>query len=232
MLLHKLKDAAIAAWASIDSLNSVNFYFQWASAILVLLSFLLAAISITLTWRKDILQRAEDLRKEEAIASTHKMAAKLEADAASSRLEQEKFRKENLELQKTIEQERVARLEIEERIAPRRISSEQARLLESMVKPLAGQAIEIESASGFEVERFATELVAAFRRAGCVVVGALGTVTVGSSYPPGVTMRVGQDSIAKAELVAAALIASKIAPKPIAAVHSPKGLTITVGEKP
>jgi|SRR5581483_25631 len=63
------------------------------------------------------------------------------------------------------EQERLARLRIEERLAARRISPEQLRDLVQALKPYANSTVVVDRLGDFEARQFADELIKAFSAA-------------------------------------------------------------------
>lgn len=92
-------------------------------------------------------------RGEEAVASAAKAnegmaiaqtnAEQARAQAANALTEQEKLRQENLRLSIKFEEERIARLKIEERLAPRRLTKEQQRTIVGKVLPFSGQKLNL-----------------------------------------------------------------------------------------
>ena len=138
-LLAKSMEKVSAIWNSIDSLGSLNFWAQVILAGFVLGTFFFTAVSLIATWRKEGLQRAQDLKKEEQIAATSQLAAdaneraaKLEVTAEEAKAEQKRLdlqietqRAENLKLQSQVEQERTERLKLQRRVIPRRLSDAQ-----------------------------------------------------------------------------------------------------------
>jgi hypothetical protein len=130
-------------WNSTDSLSSVVTTANWGIAITLLLGCVLTAITIIAGNRKGDLLRTVDREREERISQAQATAElarteqkRLELGVAQAHVEQEELRKQNLELQSRVEQERTARLQIEERMRPRRLSPQQRQAIRTALPPM------------------------------------------------------------------------------------------------
>src|SRR6202035_5672364 len=99
-------------WSSVDSLSSVVTKANWGIAGTLLLGCLFTALSIVAGNRKDELLKSAEIEKAQKIADANRVAGganqraaeanertkTMEVKAETARLEQEKIRKQNLEL--------------------------------------------------------------------------------------------------------------------------------------
>jgi hypothetical protein len=94
----------------------------------------------------------------------------LEAQAEQLRVEQGQIRRQNLELQSQVEREHSARLQIEERLAPRVLSAEQIDRLMEALRPLKGKSVQLASTVGnAEAARYGEQLTFIMQHAGLSV---------------------------------------------------------------
>lgn len=116
--------------------------------------------------------KAEQARKDLAeankqIAIAQANAEQARAQAANALTEQEKLRQENLQLSIKLEEERTARLKIEERLAPRNLTPKQQRIVADKLRPFAGQKLNlIASTDTLEVVNIAKEILSILKEAG------------------------------------------------------------------
>lgn len=95
----------------------------------------------------------------------------LEAQIAQSGADQERLRTENLELQSKVEKERLARLQIEERLAPRSLSRKGREAIAAELTPLGRQRIDfLLYPNDAEIVGIAEQLAQALQMAGWTVV--------------------------------------------------------------
>lgn len=217
---------------------------NWAySTYVVLVSFTALATFFVVFLSSRVAQqrKAELIRAQAETAKAYAEAVRAAANAeeaktqaASAMLEQEKLRQENLQLSIRLEEERKARLEIEERLAPRRISDTQHEFIVAHLIKFKGQKVTLFPCAGDgEIERFASQLATALRKAGIEVAVTPRMVFGGAQN--GVTMQIGNDRLKLANAISEALILSKVVKSPaIPATKSAddNDLTITVGPKP
>jgi len=161
-------------------------------------------------------KEAGDARRESAQASER--AARLEKDAA--------------ELNRKAEEERLARVKLEEYNAPRRITDKQTEILLTELKPMRGKKLLLMTLIGDpETAAFAQRLLAAFKAAGLEVEPSSGMMTI---TPSGLTFTIGANRALDAEVVGNGLTkAGIITTKPIHAQmdDKPDNLTLVVGPK-
>ncbi|ASW07867.1 hypothetical protein [Rhizobium sp. 11515TR] len=90
-----------------------------------------------------------------------------ESETAKANENAEIVRKSNLVLQSDLERERAARLKLENKVAPRHLRAEQAKVIVEAIKPFQGQRILVTSIMGdAEAETYAVEFIGMFREAG------------------------------------------------------------------
>jgi outer membrane murein-binding lipoprotein Lpp len=113
--------------------------------------------------------------------------AKERAATANSRAEE--LKKENLETQKKLEDERLARAEIEERVAFRRIPEKQRSEMASRLKAFARQAASVWFHAGdYEGSVFASDIASALETAGWDVFAPASMMQLAESGRRGSTM--------------------------------------------
>lgn len=151
-------------WNSVDNLSSVVTKANWGIATTLLFGCVFTAISIIAGNRKDELLKVGDLEREERIAQAKGLAAdanersvklevtaeqarleqkRLEVDVERSRAEQEKVRQENLKLSIRFEAERTARLQLEERLSPRKLMEAQRLAIDRVLRSAPKQKVRI-----------------------------------------------------------------------------------------
>jgi len=178
--------------------------------------------------QRDIAQANE--RAQDAI----KGQRQLEQAAEEARLKQREAEQTTAELQLKVEQEKLARVKIEERLAGRYISPEQTASLSQDLKPLRGKKVVIGFVSGVpETAKFSTILAAKLRSAGVIVDDPVPMLLLGS-VKPGIAMVIGKNRLTEAEILANALANSGLASKPVPADmdnNNADTLQLTVGPK-
>jgi outer membrane murein-binding lipoprotein Lpp len=134
-------------------------------------------------------RQAAVLRLEAEAARKDISTAKAEAARANERAANAE--KEAARLNKIAEEERLARIKIEERLRPRRLSQEQREALRSALSPLMGTNVRIVTLfSDTEGKQYAQDFADVFSRAGWKVPGGVGAASFGDAIPVGVTVRV------------------------------------------
>ena len=132
-------EIATAAW--------IHTLWFWAYVGLLLLT----AVATVLLWRagnkyQDAIKGDAEARIEEAkteAAKANEGLAKANADIARLTADSARLNLEVAKAQKETEQERIARLKIEEKVAPRRITKEQQETIAGKLKSFAGQRINV-----------------------------------------------------------------------------------------
>jgi hypothetical protein len=169
-----------------------------------------------------------------ANAASHEAVAKV-ADAEARIAEANRRAAEAV---KAAETERLARLKIEERLAPRRMSAEQTATLVRDLKSLNGHKVTLFFISGdLEAAAFADLLGSAFKTAGLIVETRPGMIL--GTVKRGISFDIGKNRFADADILANALIDAALADKPVPANRLPEEdltrvdeLQVVVGPKP
>lgn len=192
----------------------------------------------------DANKEAEDVRIEAAsalsqIAQAKKDAESARRDAESFKLDIAKANARAAEANQKAEEEKLARLKIEETLAPRRISAEQTATLVADLRPLTGKKVILFFISGDPETAAFTELLrGALTKAGLAVETRPGMIL--GNVQPGITMSIGKNRLADANFLANALIQAGLAEKPVPAERLPEGeegksrwdeLTLVIGPK-
>lgn len=148
------------------SLPVADAILNWANVFLVLGGLMTVTATVTVIWATGVRERYAD----ERISANELMTAKAKSDAADARALTASIETENLKLQARVEEERAARLLIEERLSPRRLTSDQKIKLAVDLAPFHGQKIRVLSPHNTEGNEYAIDFIEVFRRAGWVVV--------------------------------------------------------------
>ena len=158
---------AIKRFSIVDmSLPAANFWFN-ASNIALLIGALLVALGTYGVFKTGAIKEKYG---DERTSFNESETAKAKATASKADENAEVVRKSNLLLQSDLEKERAARLRLENQLAPRRLSTDQAHALIEALKPFAGQKIDIVFPSGDnEASDYAAEFEAVFKSAGWVI---------------------------------------------------------------
>lgn len=165
-------------------------------------------------------------------AEAHKEQRRLEIDMAHVWAHNEQLRKENLELQLVVEQERAARLRLEERSGARHITEGQRQPIQSALAAFKGQKMLLTTHAGdAESAAFASEIKAALAGAGLVVSAA--PALVFGKPQPGITLEVGTHRRQFATALAKAFVDAGVCSGPITASEAEDAdlLEIMVGPK-
>ena len=209
-------------------------------------SFLLALFAGRVTTAKDEELKRFQSSSAEAVAHAHAGAARanaqaeiaykekrrLEADMAHAQVHHEELRKENLKLQWAVEQERTARIKLEERLGTRHISAAQMQTLHTALAAFKGQKVSIVTYPGDpEISAFANEIKTALESAGMVVT--LAPALIYGKAQPGIAWEVGANRRQFAIALAKAFVDAGVCSGAITATESEHGdlLEITVGPK-
>ncbi len=146
------------------------------------------------------LQQAENDEQRAEIARLTKAAGEAMERAANAE-------RETAELNRKAEQERLARIKIEEKLAPRLVSAEQAVKLKAALVPMNGKSLVLNVITGNpENEAFGESLAVALRECGLTVEVRPGFIFSSAPLPHGLSMTSGQNRTADAETLANALI--------------------------
>jgi len=117
-------------------------------------------------------------------------------------------------------------VKLRDRLAPRVVTKEQARIISTALAKFKGQSFEMVAVSGSkEVSDFAAALHAAFRDAGLIV--ALG-VGVKAGTPNGLTANMGRNREALASAIGLALMSAKILNEPLLVERSSGADALTI----
>jgi hypothetical protein len=178
--------------------------------------------------QRDIAQANE--KAQEAI----KGQKQLESATEQARLKQREAERATAELQLRVEREKLARVKIEERLADRYISPEQAAILSNELKPLRGKKVVVGFVSGVpETAKFSTILATKLRDAGMSADEPMAMLLLGK-VNPGIAMVIGKNRLSDAEILGNALVNSGLASKPVPAEmenNNWETLQLTVGPK-
>jgi hypothetical protein len=192
--------------------------------------FLVDRISSPLIKRRDAAQQAEIARfnreAEEArqassgamerIAEAQKETARVSAAAAAANERAARLEKEAAELKKQAEEEHLARVKIEERLAPRTVSPAQAAKLMSDLSALRGKTVKIQFITGNpEIVGFVDSLEKPLAQVGLSVTKT--PIMILGNVQPGITLQIGVNRMAEAEILANALVNAELAPRPVPA---------------
>src|SRR5712664_257469 len=215
-----MDDATLLVW--IDRGRTLSFLLV---AIGVVGEFLVDRVSGPIIKRRDAAQQAE-------IARLNKEAGDARRDASEAIERAAKLEKDAAELNRKAEEERLARVKLEEYNAPRRITDKQAEILLAELKPMKGKKLILMTLVGDpETASFAERLFTILKSAGIEVVPNSGMMTI---TPSGLSFTAGTNRVSDLEVMGAALIKARIATKPIQVQtegQSPDNLTLVVGAK-
>ncbi len=203
-----MDDATLLVW--IDRGRTLSFALV---AVGVVGEFLVDRVAGPIIKRRDEAQRAE-------IARLNKEAGDARKDASEAVERAAKLEREAAELNRKAEEERLARVKIEERLAPRVISGAQEAKLLAALKPLSGKHVSVFFVTGQpETERFARALAASLTKAGLNVQIQPG-MRFGGMTESGISLAVGKNRMPDASILAEALVGAELATKPIPAEES------------
>jgi hypothetical protein len=196
--------------------------------------FLVDRVSGPIIKRRDEAQRAEIARLTNETERARESAAKAEAQATSAGEGTAKAlanaaganeRASKLELEAAQQRERAAKaehdlLELQQRMAPRHISPAQATKLSNDLKPLVGKRVAVFIFAGMpENETFGNELASALKKVGLQVDIQPG-MRFGGAAQPGISLAIGKNRFADANILANAFADADIAPKPVPAENA------------
>jgi hypothetical protein len=137
------------------------------------------------------------------------------------------------EANRIAEEERLARLKLEEKIAPRRLTSAEISKLARLLEPFAGSSLSIHvtAASGLEGTNLANDILAALNRAH---IATKGNQRLMDSFFGNVILKAGQNRRKEADIIAGFLIETGLSPKPVQLEQSQdeNELRIQIGSKP
>ena len=136
------------------------------------------------------------------------------------------------EANRIAEQERLARIKIEERLAPRHLSNEQIAQLSRDLPALRGKSVNVVFITGDpETGRYASTLESALKAAGLNV--QLIPAMILGQVRNGLTLEIGTNRMQDANVLANALINAGLAEKPVPSATSPQSelLQLTIGPK-
>lgn len=171
-------------WNSSDRLSTAITTANTGIAAALLITFVLTAIAIVFTTRRDALLREHDSAREERIANANQVAALAservavaEQHAAEANQTAEGFRldiaranERAAAANEVAEKERLARLQLEARLAPRSLSQVQRDEIANAIRPLGSYSLQIFTYSDVtEVSAIADALARTVNAAGWTV---------------------------------------------------------------
>lgn len=174
----------------------------------------LGLLTVAVGWMNTSVRAESGRRSETRNAETSALAAaaNLEAGQASERAAVADQRaaeanEHSTALELTLEKERIERLRLEARLAPRHLTAAQRTALVAAIQPYRGQVVEVVAMLGDgESEDFAREFVPLFRQAGWVLLGPQDvTLAVIAPNPVGIQVSYNQSVVAAGGLPGATL---------------------------
>lgn len=187
------------------------------------------------------IQREESLALQLKISNAEQEAARANAQAKTAlaateeaRLKQREVERANAELQLRVEHERFMRLKIEAKISPRRMSGRQIAMLRANLVGFKNPNVALFVITGdAEVADFASDIERGLKEAGLAVTVSPGMIFGQAQH--GLTLTIGGNRIADAQILAKALTTALTLGEPIPAQrapdNSPDALRITVWPK-
>ncbi|SRR5579871_6833325 len=182
--------------------------------------------------------RAADANARAAEANEHSKSAESHLAGANERASQAYERaaqaeKEAAKFNEIAERERLARLELEARMQPRRLNAAQKAKLASALRPFAALPIGLEwtGGGGQESADLASDVNDAMIGAGITISG---RTILADQYFKTVIIRAGKARMAEADAVALFLIQEKLSPKPVTVqpLSNDNEFAISIGSKP
>ena len=144
------------------SLSQADTILNWANVFVVLSLITTLVATVVLIWVTGVRERYSD----ERIAANEFLTAQAKTEAAEARERTAHIEGENLKLQSRLEAERSARLLLEARISPRRLTSEQKDSLVEDLTPYRGQRVKVFSPHNTEGNEYAIDFISVFKRSG------------------------------------------------------------------
>ena len=183
-------------WNSVEGLTSIIATANWGIVLALLVALALSLVSVVSGSRRDTLLQIADSAQEEQIADgrtrvaeANARAAQLEAAAAQARLDQEKLREQNLELQVRVERERFERLKLEALIGPRSLSPVQRKTLVAILEEGRGKTVSLRALNSTpESAAYAEQLREVFVEAGWQAAPVLYGVVGDTDVPTGLVV--------------------------------------------
>jgi len=182
-------------------------------------------------WVAGPIRKRLETAKNLEIARLNKDAGDARKSAGEAVERAAKLEKEAADLNRRAEEERQARVKLEEYNSPRRITGRQAGVLLAELTPLKGKKLILMTLIGdSETSTFAQHLLAILKSAGLDVEPSSGMMTI---TPSGLSFTFGANRASDAEVLGNALIKAGIASKPIHAQmdDKPDNLTLVVAPK-
>jgi hypothetical protein len=181
----------------IDKVKTASAFFV---AVGVVGEFLGGFVADPIIRRRDEAQRAE--------------IARLNKEAGQARESAGDAMERAAKLEKEAEQERLARVRIEERLAPRRITAAQHRVIAGLLQKFKGETIMLlPSSTDGEVADFVQDIELAFKDSGFTVGGA--RLAFGTPSTHGLEMAVGKSKLPVANEIAKAFLTAGVVQQPI-----------------
>ena len=185
----------LSMWSSSEGLTTIIKIANWGMALTILATFALTVFTIIATNRRETFLTAADRAQEERISAANKIAGESNQLAGEAMVEQERLRTNNLELQRTLEQERIERLRLEERFAPRSISAEQMRQAINALRSATQMEVSIRATnSTSESSRYADQIRTVFLAADWTAPAVFHEVVAGIEALTGVIVLAGTNS--------------------------------------
>jgi hypothetical protein len=148
-----MRNSTMEWWSSLSKLSSVNNWLLLLASIAFTLTALFAFGIWVVGKQLVVLQERQNQKQEQRNRDQEERTQQMERD--------------NLTLQLRVEEERAARLRIEERFSPRMITHDQAKSLQEHLSQLKGKQLTVSAIAGnAEAFDFADQLVKVFSDAG------------------------------------------------------------------
>ncbi len=150
--------------SNIDCLQKLVGFANMGVIFALALSFLFGGASIILGAR---LKKTEGENFDRYKTKNSLLIESAKADTEQARLETQEIKKQNLELQLLVEEEKMARIKLEEKVAWRRLTKDQKEEISSRLSRFTGQPVTVSySPTDHEGMGFALDIVSTLRLAG------------------------------------------------------------------
>ncbi len=170
----------------------------------------------------EAIQRQDELNLQADIARARTIAATAEENAANARERAASAETRAAEASRKADEERIARLKIEALLAPRRISSEQEKVMKGELAKVRNPNLIFFVVIGSpETADFAADLERVFKSAGLSVTVRHGIMFGGIGR--GLSANAGQNRLGDVNSIALALLAAKLITGPLPIERNPNG---------
>jgi hypothetical protein len=188
-------------WNTIDGLSSLIRFATWGIVFTLITGGLLTALTIIADKRRDKLRNAEDLAKAQRMADSYALAAQANERAGVANQKAAELTVANSELQLQVEQEKLARLKIEQFFSPRTINERQSQLIREGLISFRGEKVVVFTVTGLtETGNFANALTKVLREGG-LEVETRGGIIFGGNPRTGISFTVGDNRVSFANVL-------------------------------